>query len=574
MKRILGLLLFAVWIFILPGAAGEDIYCDYSADRAGYAKSVAALGQELTASGRGEDTGIQPCLVLCRTKGALLDVSGFSPLVTLRGPKNCYTLSFASQEEAEAFIARVSGLPDVLYAELDQPVRACGDASADADGTEPISFRSWGAQKLDFEPFVRFARRAGTGNASVAVIDSGVYGHPLLSPRITRQGFDYVDQDYDSSNDGTGHGTHVAGIIADCTPGLPVSLIPIRVLDNSGNGRISNVVNAIGEAISYQPSVINLSLQALSHSDAMHAAIQDALNAGIAVILAAGNYGMNVSDVCPGDMRAEGLITVGSVEASGVLSYYTNYGSGVDLYAYGTDITSCSRSGGYLTQSGTSMAAPHIAAAAAILRVLHPGISPSAMEARLKATVGEASPAPQIGLLAPQDQGFSLSRLLLGAGQQFQLPVLAYPAACGESIRWQSADPQVAEVTDGLLSAGSAGETILTASCLGFDPVTVSVRVLDVPLGSASLNAAVIGEEAFADNALLGQIILGDQVTELGSRCFAGCTALGWIRLPEGGVAMAADALPQHDQIVFLCKRDSSAAQLVRDSRWQYILLP
>ena len=564
------ILLLSFIVLTVSRAVAEQppVYEDFSLDRTGYQSAVAEL--KLSEPAQGVKQAGRSVIVLCRTDGTGLDLYGTVPARVISGPRHCFTLLYSGSAQAEAFIREAAHDPGVLYAEMDQRVAAC--EIEDEAGPSGLAFHSWGAEAMHLDQLVDFAARAASGASTVAVIDSGVGDHPFLRSRIGRLGYDYIDQDDDPMSDGSGHGTRVAGIVADCTQGAAVSLIPIRVLDDGGYGRISNLVNAIEEAAGYHADLIQLSLASESHSDALHYAIEDAVNAGCCVVAAAGNQGVNVSGICPGHMVSPGLITVGSVEADGGVSGYSNYGSGVDVYCYGSGIVSCDLSGGYSPDSGTSMAAPHIAGLCALEKALHPGLSPSSVKSWVCGLCETAASAPDASAAVPRDCGVRFHTLRMGIGQQLPVPVFAFPASSNEQVFWESDQPAVADVREGTLKAFSAGRARFTVSCLGFEPIIVCVEVSEP--GEALEIGGTIGEEAFADCPAVQYLLFRGEALSLGPRSFGGCAGLSWVRLPEGSCSIASDAFDSGTDAVFFCRRDTEAAAWALGGERQYVLIP
>ncbi len=231
----------------------------------------------------------------------------------------------------------------------------------------------------------------------VGVIDTGIdYHHPALGGGFgpghkVAGGWDYVNDDGDPDDDGA-HGTHVAGIIAANSAELQgvapdATLYAYKVLDNMGGGFLSDVVAAIDRSvdpnrdgkISDRLDVINLSLGGPGEADDLASRAADsAMTAGVVVVIAAGNAGAVGSIGSPGTSRR--AITVGAVDSAGGLASFSSRGPSAkhlhfkpDVCAPGVDIVSARMGGGLLTASGTSMAAPHVAGVAALLRSLHPG---------------------------------------------------------------------------------------------------------------------------------------------------------------------------------------------------------
>ncbi|MEO1286197.1 MAG: S8 family serine peptidase [Chloroflexota bacterium] len=200
----------------------------------------------------------------------------------------------------------------------------------------------------------------------VAVIDSGVcMSHPDLQGRMVA-GYDFVDDDNDPS-DVFGHGCGVAGVIAaNSNNGIGiagvapnVNIMPLRVLDGAGLGNYSNIANAIIYAVDNGADIVNLSLAGTTSSAILEAAVSYAVDRGVVVIAAAGNFG---SDRAFYPAAYPSVIAVGSVDP-GTLnrSSFSNFGPDVDVYAPGRDILTTNMLGDYHFQSGTSFAAPIVA---------------------------------------------------------------------------------------------------------------------------------------------------------------------------------------------------------------------
>jgi len=239
-----------------------------------------------------------------------------------------------------------------------------------------------------------------TSCAKIAELDSGVqYDHPDLKGNIWKNkneipanGKDddkdgYVDDAYGvdiidgklSGTDGNGHGTHVAGIIAARgNNGVGVSgacwtgtVMPIRFLDDRGRGSTSDAVAGIEYAIDHGAKIANCSFGSTSKSSALQDAVDDAQSAGMLLVVAAGNDGVDIDQhpVYPASFTDGNILTVAATTRIGALAPFSNYGKkAVDLAAPGDQIYSTSLESGYSLESGTSMAAPLVAAAAAMLR--------------------------------------------------------------------------------------------------------------------------------------------------------------------------------------------------------------
>jgi subtilisin family serine protease len=251
--------------------------------------------------------------------------------------------------------------------------------------------------------------------AVVAVIDTGVQrNHPDLGKARLTSGFDFVgpdpidtgDED-DNPNDGNGHGTHVTGIIVGDRDGDGITgvapgarVMPLRVLDDNGEGFTDDTVKAIDYAIDHGAHVINLSLgdflplqSKLLGDPAYKSALERAVDAGVVVVIAAGNNGL---PYCENPDVPE-MVCVGGVDNHPARAMaYSSYGSNVDLMAPGgscggdssVDILSSVIHSGYDTFCGTSQAAPHVAGVAALLVSL--GVTGQAAADRIVATAADS----------------------------------------------------------------------------------------------------------------------------------------------------------------------------------------
>ena len=232
---------------------------------------------------------------------------------------------------------------------------------------------------------------ATTGSADVilAVIDSGLdAGHPEFAGRVL-SGKDYVDGSL-PAQDACGHGTHVAGIAAAAgnnaqgVAGIAwnIKILPVRVLDKTCGGSFADVAAAILWSVNHGADVINLSLGSASPSTLMENATYWAYDRGVTVVSSAGNSG-GTPIYYPA--RYPWVISVGSVDSATVRAASSSYGSDLDLMAPGVDVFSTTprtafelekapyhadRTYGYL--SGTSMAAPHVSGAVALMLSAYP----------------------------------------------------------------------------------------------------------------------------------------------------------------------------------------------------------
>ncbi|KAB1139600.1 S8 family peptidase [Streptomyces luteolifulvus] len=244
---------------------------------------------------------------------------------------------------------------------------------------------SWGLDRIDQSDTAgdskyTYPDKAGEG-VTAYVIDTGVrITHKDFEGRASH-GFDAVDND-DTADDGNGHGTHVAATIAGTQHGVAkkAKIVAVRVLDNNGSGTTEQVVAGIDwVAKNHQgPSVANMSLGG-SADPALDEAVSKAIASGVTFAVAAGNESADAGQSSPA--RVPEALTVASSTKDDAQSDFSNFGQIVDIYAPGSDITSAWNDSdtGTKTISGTSMASPHVAGAAAVYLAGHPDAKPEAV---------------------------------------------------------------------------------------------------------------------------------------------------------------------------------------------------
>lgn len=241
---------------------------------------------------------------------------------------------------------------------------------------EPLGGQQWGMAAVGAEGAWALSRGAGI---TVAVVDSGVDAtHPDLAGRVLPQ----INLVHDGAEgDPLGHGTHVAGIIGAALDGAGSAglanrsrIRPVRVIDVTGSGDTSTISAGIIAAARSGAKVINLSLGGATRSGVIATAVKYATDRGITVVAAAGNlYAQGNPVIYPAALPR--VIGVSAVNRQGRSSAFAETGSYVDMSAPGEDILSTVPGGGYARGDGTSMAAPFVSAAAALVRAANPHLS-------------------------------------------------------------------------------------------------------------------------------------------------------------------------------------------------------
>jgi len=278
---------------------------------------------------------------------------------------------------------------DALAAMIQDPRVELIEADQLMTATAVQSNATWGLDRIDetdlpLDGFYEY-NFDGTG-VDAYIVDTGVLAsHSQFNGRVTT-GFTAIN-DGRGSNDCNGHGTHVAGTVGATTYGVAknVNIVPVRVLGCNGSGSNSGViagVNYVAQAAS-GPSVANMSLGG-GNSTALDSAVESAISQGITFVVAAGNSNANACSGSPN--RVGPALTVGSTTSSDTRSNFSNWGSCVDIFAPGSDITSAwfNSNSALRTISGTSMAAPHVAGVAALYLDQSPTASPAQVEVAIE----------------------------------------------------------------------------------------------------------------------------------------------------------------------------------------------
>lgn len=264
----------------------------------------------------------------------------------------------------------------------------------------------WGLPKIELTTAWDVTR--GNSDVVVAVIDTGIdLQHPDLNCATSTgqsklvSGWNFVDNS-NNPDDNNGHGSHVAGIIAACTDNAAgvagvapdIRLLPLKALNDSGNGAYADVADAIIYAANNGAKIVNLSLGGASSSSTLAAAVQYAYSRGVLVVAASGNAGQPTIYYPAAYTQA---VAVGSTTPSDTRSYFSNYGDGLDVVAPGSNIISTVpvppgtsyQDYGYAYKSGTSMASPHVAGLAALIWSVAPDLTHDEVRAAILSTTDD-----------------------------------------------------------------------------------------------------------------------------------------------------------------------------------------
>jgi|APMI01.1.fsa_nt_gi serine protease len=284
----------------------------------------------------------------------------------------------------------VTASPATILRMLKDPRVAYIEENGEMHASTTQTGATWGLDRVDQRSLPlngSYTYSTTASNVSAYVIDTGILAsHNQFGGRV-QAGFTAINDGY-GTTDCAGHGTHVAGTIGGATYGMAkgVKLYPVRVLGCNGSGSTDGIIAGMDWVASNHrgPSVANMSLGG-GASTATDQAVARLRNSGVVVAVAAGNENQNACDVSPA--RAAGAITVGATQSNDARSSFSNWGTCVDIFAPGTNITSSWGSGSTAinTISGTSMATPHVAGAVALYLSTHPNATPAQVEQALYA---------------------------------------------------------------------------------------------------------------------------------------------------------------------------------------------
>jgi subtilisin family serine protease len=256
--------------------------------------------------------------------------------------------------------------PNVEYVEQDQEVEAMAVP--------------WGLDRIDqkYLPLNGIYNvNTLASNVNAYVIDTGIYtAHPEFGGRAAN----VYDATGGNGQDCNGHGTGVAGVVGSKTYGVAkgVKLRGVRALNCSGSGTISQMIASVDwvRINHVKPAVANMSVGG-GYSSAMNTAVTNLVNAGVFTAVASGGSAANACNYSPSSTPA--AYTVGPTNSADNVASSANYGSCLDIYAPGVNITTVWLNNGIQTLSGSSFAAPHVAGAAALYLAYNPGAGSTAV---------------------------------------------------------------------------------------------------------------------------------------------------------------------------------------------------
>lgn len=337
----------------------------------------------------------------------------------------------AYAEESEMHMTFSMKPVGATYVELDGPTKALdlkvsGSAGRTGSRYFPYNPVPWNLDRIDGRQGFDGKYGSGDGGNGIHIyhLDTGV---TVTNPEFEGRAVPTIEAlgngvrvcfpvDITCAGDNDGHGTHTAGIIGSRTYGVAKKSIvhAVKVLNDNGSGAFSWFVTAVDWIMAFgiHPAVVSASLGGRGNVLTVKNTIDTAVNRGLVVVVAAGNEGQDACQYSPSFVKS--AITVGSTDWHDSISPFSNYGPCLDLFAPGSGIVSIKPYGGMQTMSGTSMSAPHVAAAVSLFWARSLGQAPAPL-----GQPGQVGQMPgQMPSQVPGQAQYSGTRMM-GADDQF-----------------------------------------------------------------------------------------------------------------------------------------------------------
>ncbi len=365
-------------IAALPAAAYAE--SSYAIDS--FAQKLDALNEQAQENEMNTEEMIRARIILKSSAPVEL----FGDAAYIRGYRDLYVFQYPSHAQAQAALEHYGKQAGIEWVQFEKKFEASGSCTRAVGATEALQYMEQQSVK--------------TAAVKVAVIDTGI---DTKSALFQNAGGRLADAGYNTANTGrpntahddNGHGTNVCEIIYANTP-ESVTISAYKALNAAGEGEDIGVAMCVDKAVEDGNDVINLSLGSEGETDpCLKEALQRAFDAGVTVIVAAGNEGVDVAGCTPA--CEEQALCVAAIDRNGNPCSFSNFGEGVDFTALGDDITTTYSlakheemdaligwESEYECCSGTSFSAPFVAASAAAVKAVHPTYRSAEIEQALR----------------------------------------------------------------------------------------------------------------------------------------------------------------------------------------------
>jgi subtilisin family serine protease len=372
---------------------------------------------------------------------------------------------------------------------------------------------TWGLDRIDQRSLPlssTYSYTAGPNAVTAYVVDTGILAtHSEFAGRVGA-GYSSI-ADGQGTNDCNGHGTHVAGTIGGTVFGVAktVNLVPVRVLDCNGSGSWSGVIAGLdwiaAHHVAGTPAVANMSLGG-GASSSVDAAVQAVIADGVTVVVAAGNSNVDACTSSPA--RVAAAITVAATDSTDTRASFSNFGTCVDVFAPGVAITAAWSNGGTNTISGTSMASPHVAGAAALALSISPVSTPADVTSKLLGTATSS---------IVRNAGTGSPNRLLFTGTTTTVPVevtapaapsnvVAKAAKRAATVSWTRSNDGGSTLTSNVVTVYSNGKRVTSTTVSG-SATGATVKGLKGGVAYTFTVRAVNAVGSSPESALSNQII-------------------------------------------------------------------
>ncbi|SDB23927.1 S8 family serine peptidase [Eubacterium oxidoreducens] len=458
---------------------------------------------------------------------------------------NHYILSYDTEKETKNAYDNLAQEYGTTYVCPDILVSAYETATSASTSSTTTD---WGVTTMGLDEATQDAE-SGSQEVVVAVLDTGIYeDHELFEGRILSDlSYSYITQsssqgpfrpwessygtttDTSDVDDDNGHGTHVAGIIAQGTSSN-VKLMIVKVMDANGSGSLEDIASAVTYATQNGADIINISAGAegvyssYASSCGLESALASAKSQGVFTAVASGNESEDIEDAYCYPAYSSYVYTVGSVNSSLTVSSYSNYGSSLDFVTPGENITSASTTGtsAYVTYSGTSMATPYLSAAAAMEKTLYGALDESydqddiyAALKSISTDLGDSGYDVYYGYGMPSFLNTASQETSKGvSSSSWTTKTITITASNGAKLKYKITKNTK---TATLKSVVTQKSKITVPATISYDGVTYKVTA--------------IGAKAFSGKKKIKTVVIGKNVTTIGKKAFYNATNLKTIKI-------------------------------------------